>query len=66
MAYGNPSQASDLNVFGPTLVYASTNGSEMSNLIEDNDQDQFAKGKTVAICESTRTPGNWRFSSWKR
>ncbi len=46
MAYGKPSQASDLNVFGPTLVYASTDGSEMSNIIEDSDQDQFAKGQT--------------------
>ena len=31
---------------GLTLVYASTNGREMNNIIEDNGEDQFANGQS--------------------
>jgi hypothetical protein len=34
------------NFFGPSLVYTNTNGSEMNNIIEDNEKDQFANGQS--------------------
>jgi hypothetical protein len=36
----------DVHVFGPVLVSASTFGRKMEQIIRDGDEDQFAKGQS--------------------